>query len=117
MHKILHEMDLTMVTLSSGSLLNATIIWRTTPYSDYGLESVQNMRIKQINQHVMHNHPKHIHISNAAKHLNPKSHGAERESGDSKDHFNNIGRMVQIQCITHTINKTLMQTNAADVQM
>jgi len=84
-----------------------TAVWRTTPYRDGNHRDATeiNQRAAQMNADVLRNHPASVHVSNAAKQINPKSQGAEREGGDSPEHFNNIIRWVEIQCITHKLKQ------------
>jgi hypothetical protein len=93
----------TLAAVAAVAAAHPLVVWRTTPYRDGGAQSEINQRVKQLNTWVLHNHPAAVHVSNAAKQINPKSQGAERERGDSPEHYNNIIRWVEIQCITHTL--------------
>ena len=103
--EFLRDTQATIAALAAvwGGHHDPTVVWRTTPYRDGGAQSEINQRVEQLNANVLHNHPAAVHVSNAAKQINPKSQGTERESGDSPEHFNNIIRWVEIQCISHTL--------------
>ena len=88
------------------------VLWRTTPYADCsvscfgfkgGMDSIVNTIAARLNTHVLTHHPPSVHVSDVAKHVNAKSQGREREAGDQAAHYNNIVRMVTIQCLTHKL--------------
>jgi len=88
-----------------------TVIWRTTPFLDQSKIKNNKERlyhtngiVRVLNNHIRKsNYTNGIIISDVVKHLASKSHGNERVAGDTIQHFNNIARTVQIQCITHAL--------------
>jgi len=108
--EILRDTQAALAALAAawGGNQHPTVVWRTTPYRDGNHHDATeiNQRTNQMNMDVLRNHPAGVHVSNAAMHINPKSQGVEREGGDTPEHFNNIIRWVEIQCITHKLKRS-----------
>lgn len=99
----------TLVNVSK--VRNATVLFRTTPHLDTvdRNESMMkswddaNTRVDAFNRYLLKTSPPRVHMVDAAKFINVRAVGKDRIKGDSRQHYGNIIRMLEIQCITHKL--------------
>ena len=92
------------------ALQRTNVIWRTAPQMDNPhdpkLTAEVNARLRRLNTIVLNADAPHVRGIDVATILGPKSIGKERLKGDTYEHFGTIARMVEIQSITHALNKS-----------
>jgi hypothetical protein len=94
----------------------ANVIWRTAAFMDGANASdpaSANGRVHTLNEVVIAECPPGISVVNFEAEMRLKSVGRERLRGDSKEHFGNIPRMVEIQTLTHELTVTTVTGNSS----